>query len=622
MVARRPSSRAASAIAWPWLPDENATTPRDRSSGVSWVSRENAPRALKAPVRWNISHLKKTRQASRSSMAWEVRTGVRRTQGAIRSRAAMTSSKLTESWGEEVGRFRSMAAHPILPPLPSLRFDGERRLPTRVHAVTRVGAPEGAQARQAVEVRVHVHQAGEEAQVDRASLERARPGVEVERPGGESARGVVEILPRGRVRPRDIAGLLATRDRSSREDRVAVDPLRVGRVRAGDQDPLARGHDGVVEDVDAPRHVVVLLDAHRPREAALHEQIVVQNDVPLPLEEGLGGVQVEQVPIDLIDVVRSGAGERPVADQEVWPRVGAGGRVLLLGEDVVPDDRRPIRRDAQGGVAAELMLDLDVVQPALGDHVVLDQAVDELAGAVRLAEVHTDAGSDDVDPADDPVPGAALGVDPGAVEIAAEVVAELQVVQRDVVGVGGAHLGLDAVPRLPLAVERQVAEDQIADVLQADRVVDIAAGEQGRGAGGRPLDDDAAVRLAVLAGEDELLRVGPRCEEEPVARQQAGEKALVVGGVCLDRPRRSHTATSADRLVEGLRLEPRSEEQGGEGGYTKRDLLLHAGLPPGCSHSGVATWQPTNRWLRIIPAAGRNVQTVLPSPDGTGERPL
>ena len=72
-----PSSRAASATAWAWFPEEKATTPRERSSGVSSVSRENAPRALKAPTRWKISHLKKTGPLRRSSSVREVKTGVR-----------------------------------------------------------------------------------------------------------------------------------------------------------------------------------------------------------------------------------------------------------------------------------------------------------------------------------------------------------------------------------------------------------------------------------------------------------------------------------------------------------------------------------------------------------------
>src|SRR5215207_5865005 len=96
IFARTPSSRAASATACAWFPEENATTPRARSAGVRRVRRENAPRALKAPTRWKTSHLKKTRQPSRASSCREVKTGVRWTWLAIRSRAARTSARETE----------------------------------------------------------------------------------------------------------------------------------------------------------------------------------------------------------------------------------------------------------------------------------------------------------------------------------------------------------------------------------------------------------------------------------------------------------------------------------------------------------------------------------------------
>ncbi len=95
MVARTPSSRAASATAWAWLPEEKATTPRERSSGERSVSRENAPRALKAPTRWKISALKKTRAPTRASIVREVSTGVRWTWGRMRARAAWTSARVT-----------------------------------------------------------------------------------------------------------------------------------------------------------------------------------------------------------------------------------------------------------------------------------------------------------------------------------------------------------------------------------------------------------------------------------------------------------------------------------------------------------------------------------------------
>jgi hypothetical protein len=88
MVARAPASRAASATACAWLPDEKATTPRRRSSAVSESSLLVAPRILNAPLRWKFSHLKKTRRPARASNVRELRTGVRWTRAPIRSRAS------------------------------------------------------------------------------------------------------------------------------------------------------------------------------------------------------------------------------------------------------------------------------------------------------------------------------------------------------------------------------------------------------------------------------------------------------------------------------------------------------------------------------------------------------
>ncbi len=55
MVALIPSSRAAQATAWPWLPALAATTPAARSSSPSVESLLTAPRILKEPVRCRFS---------------------------------------------------------------------------------------------------------------------------------------------------------------------------------------------------------------------------------------------------------------------------------------------------------------------------------------------------------------------------------------------------------------------------------------------------------------------------------------------------------------------------------------------------------------------------------------
>ena len=69
-VAWTPTSRAAHATAWPWLPALAATTPADRSAGERAATLLTAPRILKAPVRWRFSALRWTgRPVSRESVS-------------------------------------------------------------------------------------------------------------------------------------------------------------------------------------------------------------------------------------------------------------------------------------------------------------------------------------------------------------------------------------------------------------------------------------------------------------------------------------------------------------------------------------------------------------------------
>src|SRR5690606_29617276 len=92
IVARTPSSRAASAIACAWLPDENAITPARRCAGASFAIALNAPRNLNAPMRWKFSHLKNSDAPLRASAVAERSTGVRWARPRSRSAAATTSA--------------------------------------------------------------------------------------------------------------------------------------------------------------------------------------------------------------------------------------------------------------------------------------------------------------------------------------------------------------------------------------------------------------------------------------------------------------------------------------------------------------------------------------------------
>ena len=107
-TARIPSIDAASATPCAWLPAEEHTTPRARSSSERRESLLSGPRILYEPVRWNSSALSRTSRPVSSSSALDVSRGVRCTNGVTFSRAATESGRaavlipaiLTDSGGE------------------------------------------------------------------------------------------------------------------------------------------------------------------------------------------------------------------------------------------------------------------------------------------------------------------------------------------------------------------------------------------------------------------------------------------------------------------------------------------------------------------------------------------
>ena len=56
--AGTPTSCAAKATPWPWLPADAVTTPAARDAGSSWRIAFSAPRILNAPVRCRFSSLR------------------------------------------------------------------------------------------------------------------------------------------------------------------------------------------------------------------------------------------------------------------------------------------------------------------------------------------------------------------------------------------------------------------------------------------------------------------------------------------------------------------------------------------------------------------------------------
>src|SRR5438067_2279638 len=92
IVALVPSRRAAIATACAWLPDENAMTPRARSSSGSDEILLYAPRNLNAPPRWKDSAFRCTDAPTSASSVRDETTGVLLATPASRSAAARTSS--------------------------------------------------------------------------------------------------------------------------------------------------------------------------------------------------------------------------------------------------------------------------------------------------------------------------------------------------------------------------------------------------------------------------------------------------------------------------------------------------------------------------------------------------
>src|SRR5690349_2232775 len=91
--ARMPRRRAAYASAAPWLPDECVTTPRRAVASSSENTALQAPRALNAPIFCRCSHLKNSDAPACSSIAVQLITGVRWTNGAMRACAARIASR-------------------------------------------------------------------------------------------------------------------------------------------------------------------------------------------------------------------------------------------------------------------------------------------------------------------------------------------------------------------------------------------------------------------------------------------------------------------------------------------------------------------------------------------------
>ena len=182
IVAGMPSSRAAQATAWPWLPALAATTPAARSAGVSVASLLTAPRILNEPVRWRFS--------------------------------ALSADRRPVSRAERLRVVDGRHARVLADPLPGGLDVSERRFGLRRQCGTPCGGSRG--PRSAGRARGAAPRRGAAGARRRLTLHFPDAGGRVpRRPNTPRPRGCARGAPRARRRPRDAALCAGDRCQSS-----------------------------------------------------------------------------------------------------------------------------------------------------------------------------------------------------------------------------------------------------------------------------------------------------------------------------------------------------------------------------------------------------------------------
>src|SRR3954467_12627033 len=122
-----PSSPAASATPWPWLPALAATTPRARSAADSRDRRGGAPRPLYEPARCWFSHFSQVGAPSVRLSSGELSRGVVRTTPVSSSRAVSMSASVRRSSAPAVMPLLVALAHVrALPRVGPFELPGDR----------------------------------------------------------------------------------------------------------------------------------------------------------------------------------------------------------------------------------------------------------------------------------------------------------------------------------------------------------------------------------------------------------------------------------------------------------------------------------------------------------------
>ncbi len=100
-------------------------------------------------------------------------------------------------------------------------------------------------------------------------------------------------------------------------------------------------------------------------------------------------------------------------------------------------------------------------------------------------------------------------------------VVDIEVFQRDEVGIAAVALGLDCIHRKVAAIEFQVAQSQMPHINQADRIRMRPRNEARRRFGGGRLNDDGPIGAPRQIVQRQAVQVIPRFEQQAVARLQA-----------------------------------------------------------------------------------------------------
>jgi hypothetical protein len=236
------------------------------------------------------------------------------------------------------------------------------------------------------------------------------------------------------------------------------------------------------------------------------------------LKKRLGRVVEEDVIDNFIAIRLPVSVQREVPYEKIGPRRASDRCIARFCKDIATHDRDARGRRGTGQFGAlDLMLDFYVVADRVDDQVILDQAIEKRSRAVRTAEVHPGACTDDDIVSEDPSPRRALGRD-GDDVLGRVMVNDGQVLERDVMHRATGALGLDPVNRKMRAVDSYVANRDVARIRQAYGVRTRPCKQYRGVAVARTLDNDRVIGSTMQPMQRQTIAVVARTQSEDIAR--------------------------------------------------------------------------------------------------------